>query len=313
MMVSRPVGRGRCPKCRREGVAVVKAISGRRYLYFKHGDEWCYVGPLRGGLRLAGPYLVLTVAEPLSSERAGRFTRGCVLALAAVMLALAYLVTIMNAPYGDALALALTIAFTLFTALAIAWRGGGGGVLEALAARGMLLYVAASAGILLAAMVVTLWIASPVWLELPRARLPAMGDVEGTWEVVYLEVPVRLPLPPVLTASAALAYLARPLLSDKARLALVMLTSPALACAALLFTALYIPADPRCYTPSSIVAMYSRPETWIYMLTFLSVSSACVGVVTAALASLNVLLTELASHAVIVRATRAGVQASALG
>ncbi len=45
-MSSRSIGRGRCPRCGCEGVVVVKEISGRFYIYFKHGREWCYVGPL---------------------------------------------------------------------------------------------------------------------------------------------------------------------------------------------------------------------------------------------------------------------------
>jgi len=45
-MSTRVVGRGRCPKCGREGSVVLKEISGRVYVYFKHGRDWCYIGPL---------------------------------------------------------------------------------------------------------------------------------------------------------------------------------------------------------------------------------------------------------------------------
>jgi len=45
-MSSRSIGRGRCPKCGREGTIVVKVIGGREYVYPRHGKEWCYVGPL---------------------------------------------------------------------------------------------------------------------------------------------------------------------------------------------------------------------------------------------------------------------------
>lgn len=45
-MSSRVVGKGKCPKCGRVGSVVLKEISGRVYVYFKHGRDWCYVGPL---------------------------------------------------------------------------------------------------------------------------------------------------------------------------------------------------------------------------------------------------------------------------
>jgi len=43
---ARVIGRGKCPKCGREGSVVLKEISGRVYVYFKHGRDWCYIGPL---------------------------------------------------------------------------------------------------------------------------------------------------------------------------------------------------------------------------------------------------------------------------
>jgi len=43
---SRVVGRGVCPKCGREGSVVLKELSGKIYVYFKHGRKWCYLGSL---------------------------------------------------------------------------------------------------------------------------------------------------------------------------------------------------------------------------------------------------------------------------
>jgi len=43
---SRVVGRGICPKCGKEGSVVFKEISGKIYVYVKHGRKWCYLGPL---------------------------------------------------------------------------------------------------------------------------------------------------------------------------------------------------------------------------------------------------------------------------
>jgi len=44
-MSSRSVGRGRCPRCGQDGIIVVKCVSGREYVYFRHGRKWCYIGP----------------------------------------------------------------------------------------------------------------------------------------------------------------------------------------------------------------------------------------------------------------------------
>lgn len=44
-MSSRKIGRVVCPKCGREGVAIVKRIRNREYVYVKHGQDWCYIGP----------------------------------------------------------------------------------------------------------------------------------------------------------------------------------------------------------------------------------------------------------------------------
>ena len=43
---SRVLGKGICPKCGNEGSLVLKEISGKIYVYFKHGRKWCYIGPL---------------------------------------------------------------------------------------------------------------------------------------------------------------------------------------------------------------------------------------------------------------------------
>ena len=45
-MSSRVLGKGVCPKCGNEGSLVLKEISGKIYVYFKHGRKWCYIGPL---------------------------------------------------------------------------------------------------------------------------------------------------------------------------------------------------------------------------------------------------------------------------
>jgi len=45
-MTSRVLGKGVCPKCGNEGSLVLKEISGKIYVYFKHGRKWCYIGPL---------------------------------------------------------------------------------------------------------------------------------------------------------------------------------------------------------------------------------------------------------------------------
>jgi len=43
---TRVIGRGKCPRCGREGSIVLKSVGGRIYVYFKHGNQWCYLGPL---------------------------------------------------------------------------------------------------------------------------------------------------------------------------------------------------------------------------------------------------------------------------
>lgn len=45
-MAARVIGRGICPKCGVEGSVVLKEISGRIYVYMKHGRRWCYLGPI---------------------------------------------------------------------------------------------------------------------------------------------------------------------------------------------------------------------------------------------------------------------------
>jgi len=42
---SRSIGRGICPRCGREGTVYVRRIGNREYIYFKHGQKWCYIGP----------------------------------------------------------------------------------------------------------------------------------------------------------------------------------------------------------------------------------------------------------------------------
>ncbi len=44
---SRTLCRGVCPKCGRRGTIIIKVIHGKEYVYFRHGRQWCYVGPAR--------------------------------------------------------------------------------------------------------------------------------------------------------------------------------------------------------------------------------------------------------------------------
>jgi len=49
---------GVCPKCGRSGSRIVRVISGRRYVYYRHynpetkGITYCYVGPADGYVRV---------------------------------------------------------------------------------------------------------------------------------------------------------------------------------------------------------------------------------------------------------------------
>gem|GEM_PF-990632 len=45
-MSARSIGRGRCPKCGREGSVVIKMVGGKEYVYVKHGRTWHYIGSL---------------------------------------------------------------------------------------------------------------------------------------------------------------------------------------------------------------------------------------------------------------------------
>jgi len=70
-MSSRSIGRGRCPKCGQEGVIVINAIGGQRYVYFRHGRRWCYIGPLREAL----PYLGLELQLEEITESTSRASK----------------------------------------------------------------------------------------------------------------------------------------------------------------------------------------------------------------------------------------------
>ncbi len=49
--------KGTCPRCGLKGIAILKKIRGREYIYFRHGKKWCYIGPLH---RLS-PELILRI------------------------------------------------------------------------------------------------------------------------------------------------------------------------------------------------------------------------------------------------------------
>ena len=239
------------------------------------------------------------------------------LAVATGLLIIAYSATVTGAAGCDLIALTLTAVSTLIFAASVAAHEAKVGssahhVLKKIAAKGVIPYIATAAAILLAAMVATLQIASPVWIKLPSASLPVIGvvvDPAGgeVEKVMFMKVPVRLPLPLILVTSMVLAYLARPVLSDKARLAAVILASPTIAYCLLLFTALYIPGSLYSYPPLKILqivaAMYSKPETWRAIAEFLSVSLFTTATVTAAFAYIFTLFIELMKHMVIVRKT----------
>ena len=45
-MSSRVLGKGVCSKCGNKESLVLKEISGKICVYFKHGRKWYYIGPL---------------------------------------------------------------------------------------------------------------------------------------------------------------------------------------------------------------------------------------------------------------------------
>ncbi|RLE56676.1 MAG: hypothetical protein DRJ40_04990 [Thermoprotei archaeon] len=231
LMSSRVIGRGVCPRCGRVGSVVLKELSGKIYVYVKHGREWCYVGPLEKvdlsrvlqDLRtyhsittILSRYLVPRYEGGVSMRYVLIFVIGLSLLLSAYGL---------STRYGyESIALTLTLLSTVVFSLGIAIYEVTTsptmqyGSLKRILGHGLWKYFLVIVAVVLLTILMTLPIASPVKFSF-KYKAPVLCHAV-TWiggrriereYVVYHAVRYDVPLTSVLLPPLVITYLLRPI------------------------------------------------------------------------------------------------------
>ncbi len=230
-MSSRVIGRGVCPRCGRVGSVVLKELSGKIYVYVKHGREWCYVGPLdrvdlskvlqdlrtyHSITTILSKYFVPMCGGTVSMRYVVIFVIGLALLLSAYGL---------STRYGyESVTLTLTLLSTLVFSLGIAIYEVTTSPtiqyssLKRVLSYGLWKYFLMMVAVVLVVIFITLPIASPLKFTF-EYKVPALSHVV-TWiggkriereYIVYHAVYYNIPLTSVLLSSLVVTYLLRPI------------------------------------------------------------------------------------------------------
>ncbi|WFO75193.1 hypothetical protein J4526_09005 [Desulfurococcaceae archaeon MEX13E-LK6-19] len=244
-MSSKVIGRGRCIKCGREGSVVLKEISGRIYVYIKHGREWCYLGPLEKvdlssiiiGVRdyhtfttKLAEYLRVRIGD-VGVKVSTPFIIGLALLLAAYGIGLG--------GYGNYV-LAMVLLSTLSFLLSIAVyentyaRHQEYGTLSRILSRGLKLYILLTIALTIIAIITTIPLISPLRFKftyiiplhaghqdiettieepgiLPGSRISVGPAHTATGVETYAFINITIPVSSIIIASLLTTYLSRPL------------------------------------------------------------------------------------------------------
>ncbi len=217
-MSSRVVGRGVCPKCGREGSVVFKEISGRIYVYMKHGRDWCYLGPL-GSVDLSSVLTDLTDYHTFTTKLAGfirsrwgsdRMKVSTPFTIGLALLLTAYGVGLGGPNYGNYV-LALVLLSTLSFLLAIATYESIYSKLKSymglsrVMSKGLMPYTLLTAALVFFTVIITIPLEAPIKLELTYHPPPYVG-IES--------VRTAIPITSVIITSLVVTYLSRPLINS---------------------------------------------------------------------------------------------------
>ncbi len=203
-MSSRTVGRGICPRCGREGAVVLKTISGRIYVYVRHGREWCYIGPLdrvdlatilydlRDYQSFTSKFLTY-VATAMGLKSVGTGVRALVF-IAISLLVMGYALSLGGSSYGAAV-LGITSIAVLLLLYAIASYEHRH--IAAVRRRASMRTLIMSAIIVAATLIATLPLRSPITIKLVAYYIP------------YSTLSMDFPLTSALVTALVATYLSR--------------------------------------------------------------------------------------------------------
>ncbi len=259
VLSSRVIGRGRCIKCGREGSVVLKEISGRIYVYIKHGREWCYLGPLEKvdlssiviGVR---DYHTFTtkLAEYFRVRIGGAgvkvstpFIVGLALLLAAYGIGLG--------GYGNyVLTMVLLSTLSFLFSIAVYENTYAGhqeyGTLSRNLSRGLKLYILLTIALTIIAVITTIPLVSPLSFKftciiplhtghqdigisieepgiLSGSRISVSPAHTATGIETYAFINIMIPISSIIIASLLITYLSRPLSNSLKRLATYIVIS----------------------------------------------------------------------------------------
>ena len=205
------IGRGICPKCGREGSVVFKEISGRIYVYVKHGRKWCYLGPL-DTVELSGVIVSLRdyhtfttkLVDYIKSKLEVSGVRVSTLFISGLALLLtAYSIGLGGPVYGNYV-LALVSLSTLLFLVAIATYEGtyaklrGYSILSAIISKGLSLYMLLTVVLIICVVIATIPLVAPIRLEF-------------TCKFSCGETKLVIPITSLIISSLTITYLSRPL------------------------------------------------------------------------------------------------------
>jgi len=237
-MSTRVIGRGKCPRCGRIGSLVFKEISGNIYVYFKHGREWCYIGPasrvdlssLISGIELYHTFTT-KFRELLEVHLGGlRLKLMVTFMIGVILLISAYCISFINLDgYYSSVSLMLTSISSLTFMLSIALYEksitNGKYVFQVrVLKRSLIAYVILTAFAILIVTILALPLKSPVnmWFKYKMVIGSAPikphshhvgGNVTATSigkAFTYRAIHLRVPLPSIIVASPILTYNLRP-------------------------------------------------------------------------------------------------------
>ncbi len=232
-MSSRVVGHGRCPKCNREGSIVFKEISGRIYVYVKHGREWCYLGPLD---RVDLSSILIDLRDyHISTTKLVDYVRvkwgtismriPVLFVIGLALLLAAYGIGIGDSSYGNYV-LALVLLSTLSFLLAIAvyestyTRLQGYTILSRIISKGLVPYALFTVVLVVCVIIATIPLVASIRLEFRIPLHTSPPDVE-----TYAYISIVIPITSFIISSLIITYLSRPLISSLRKLIVYIIVS----------------------------------------------------------------------------------------
>ncbi|MCD6487966.1 MAG: hypothetical protein J7K21_01920 [Desulfurococcales archaeon] len=270
-MSSRVIGRGKCSKCGREGSVVLKEVSGRIYVYIKHGREWCYLGPLE---RVDLSSIIISVRDYHTfTTKLAKYLRvklgdvnmkvSTPFIIGLALLLAAYGIGLGGPGYSNyvlAMILLSTISFLLSIAVyeSTYAKLQGYSMLSRILSKGLKLYIPLTIVLTIIVIIITIPLKTPLKFEftcpipsyvkahevevtieepgiLPGSRV-SIGPVHSVTGVeTYAFIYMAIPISSIIIASLLITYLSRPLVNSLKRF-ITYITISTLASYLILFT-----------------------------------------------------------------------------